>query len=84
MIGDALDHVLQITLWIDVIQLACLNKTISDRGAFATRVRSEEQVVLFADAGAAHGARGYLIGESPTGGVRVLKVRVLERLLIGA
>jgi hypothetical protein len=46
VISDPLEYVLQVTLRINVIQFATLDKTVNDRGALAAAVGAEEEILI--------------------------------------
>ena len=56
MLGDALDDVAQISLWIEVIELGRANQAVDGRGALATGIGTAEQVIFSAEGHTSAGA----------------------------
>ena len=46
MICDALEDVVQVSLWIDAVEFARLDQAVEDRRAISAAVGSEEHVIL--------------------------------------
>lgn len=61
MIGDALEHVAQIRLGVQPIEFGRLHQAVDRRGALATGVGAEEQVVLATQADPAQRALGSIV-----------------------
>lgn len=45
-LGDTLDDIAQVSLWIQVIELGRANQAVDGRGALATRIGATEQIIL--------------------------------------
>jgi hypothetical protein len=56
MIGDALQNVAQIELWIEAVKLGGAEQGIGSRGAVTTGVRSGKEIVLTAQSYGTQGA----------------------------
>ena len=61
MVGDALEHVAQVRLGIEAVELGRLHQAVDRRGALAARVGAGEQVVLAAEGDAAQRALGGVV-----------------------
>jgi hypothetical protein len=66
VVGDAVQHIGEPGLWVDVVELGGADQRVDGRGAFAVRLGTEEQEVL---AGDGDGAQGPSDGASMRAGV---------------
>ena len=81
--GYAVDHVGEVALEIEAVELGALQHGVEDRGALTARLRAQEQEVLAGDGNAAQGTLGDVIvsREPAIAGIAGQRLPAAQRIL---